>query len=165
MNNSLKSFFAGILIASSLLTTGAFAQGYGGGGGSSNNNNGSIVFVPNGGQNFSWSNFLAPVVRITGQVLGASTTATTTNLTTASTTLITIVTVDRNLRFGASGQEVTDLQHDLIVLHLLALQNPTGFFGPVTLDAVRRFQALHNIPVTGYVGPLTRTVLNSGTQN
>ncbi len=37
----------------------------------------------------------------------------------------------------------------------------TTFFGSLTLDAVRRFQTLYSItPVAGYVGPLTRAVLN-----
>jgi peptidoglycan hydrolase-like protein with peptidoglycan-binding domain len=31
----------------------------------------------------------------------------------------------------------------------------TGYFGPLTLAAVKRLQALNGLPVTGYLGPLT----------
>jgi peptidoglycan hydrolase-like protein with peptidoglycan-binding domain len=34
-----------------------------------------------------------------------------------------------------------------------------GYFGPVTLDAVQAFQRRRGLPVTGYVGPLTRGAL------
>ena len=36
---------------------------------------------------------------------------------------------------------------------------PTGYFGPVTLNAVRLYQAANGISTTGYVGPLTRSAL------
>lgn len=39
--------------------------------------------------------------------------------------------------------------------------NETEYFGALTLAAVKKFQALHGVPQTGYVGPLTRAVLNS----
>jgi len=35
----------------------------------------------------------------------------------------------------------------------------TTYFGAKTLDAVKRFQAKHNLPTTGYVGPLTLAAL------
>jgi murein DD-endopeptidase MepM/ murein hydrolase activator NlpD len=34
-----------------------------------------------------------------------------------------------------------------------------GYFGPVTSDAVQAFQRRRGLPVTGYVGPLTRSAL------
>lgn len=37
----------------------------------------------------------------------------------------------------------------------------TEYFGSLTLAAVKKFQALKNIPTTGYVGPLTRAALNA----
>ena len=37
-----------------------------------------------------------------------------------------------------------------------------GIFGPLTKAAVKRFQAAHGIPQTGYVGPKTRAALNQG---
>jgi len=36
----------------------------------------------------------------------------------------------------------------------------TGYFGPLTQAAVRRYQALQNIITTGYFGPLTRAAIN-----
>ena len=39
--------------------------------------------------------------------------------------------------------------------------NPTGFFGALTFASVRRYQQVHNMPTTGYVGPMTRVALNS----
>jgi peptidoglycan hydrolase-like protein with peptidoglycan-binding domain len=41
----------------------------------------------------------------------------------------------------------------------------TGFFGPLTHAAVISYQTAHNIqPNIGYVGILTRTALNEGSQ-
>ena len=39
----------------------------------------------------------------------------------------------------------------------------TGHFGPRTMRAVQDYQSAHNIPNTGYVGPLTRASINSNT--
>lgn len=39
--------------------------------------------------------------------------------------------------------------------------NETEYFGWLTLVAVKKFQSLHGVPNTGYVGPLTRAVLNT----
>lgn len=36
----------------------------------------------------------------------------------------------------------------------------TGYFGPLTEAAAKRFQAFYGIPQTGYVGPLTRAKIN-----
>lgn len=40
----------------------------------------------------------------------------------------------------------------------------TGYFGPKTEDAVRKFQSAHALPVTGIYGPLTRAALASLTR-
>ena len=37
----------------------------------------------------------------------------------------------------------------------------TTYFGPLTLAAVKKYQAANGIPTTGYVGPLTRAALNA----
>ncbi|HQR78849.1 MAG TPA: peptidoglycan-binding protein, partial [Actinomycetota bacterium] len=37
----------------------------------------------------------------------------------------------------------------------LGITPQTGYFGPVTLEAVHKYQAAHGIPTTGVVGPLT----------
>lgn len=60
-----------------------------------------------------------------------------------------------DLKLGMTSSDVKNLQ---IVLKV----TPTsGYFGPLTLAAVKKFQAENGIPQTGYVGPLTRTALNS----
>jgi peptidoglycan hydrolase-like protein with peptidoglycan-binding domain len=38
---------------------------------------------------------------------------------------------------------------------------PTGIFGECTLEAVKSFQLTKGLPVTGYVGEMTRKILNS----
>ena len=38
---------------------------------------------------------------------------------------------------------------------------PTGSFLGQTYNAVKKFQKAHNIPATGYVGPLTLAAVNS----
>lgn len=58
-----------------------------------------------------------------------------------------------------TSNEVRELQTYLIGENYLN-SNVTGYFGPLTFDAVKRFQAAHNISTTGYVGILTRTVMN-----
>ncbi len=42
----------------------------------------------------------------------------------------------------------------------LGVPFPTGFFGWLTLSAVKDFQRSNGLPVTGFVGPLTRGLLN-----
>lgn len=68
---------------------------------------------------------------------------------------------DRDLFIGTRGNDVKQLQQ------FLKDRGPsiypeglvTGYFGPLTREAVKRFQALHAItPVAGYFGPKTRRV-------
>ena len=66
-----------------------------------------------------------------------------------------------NLRVGMNNAEVRVLQECLKYLGLFNYPTATGFFGGITLKAVKLFQSLHNIPATGFVGPLTRAQLNS----
>ena len=61
---------------------------------------------------------------------------------------------------GVSGEMVTELQNLLTSLGFYT--GPvTGFFGPLTLEAVKKFQTANNIPDTGFVGPLTLAALNA----
>jgi len=60
----------------------------------------------------------------------------------------------QTLRYGMTSPEVKNLQ---IVLGV----SPTGYFGDLTLAALKEFQQANNIRVTGEVGPETREVLNS----
>ena len=69
-----------------------------------------------------------------------------------------------NIRSGEKGTDVTELQKVLIAGGYLKLSAPTGWFGPMTLAAVKAYQTANGItPVSGFVGPLTRAVLNRST--
>jgi len=90
---------------------------------------------------------VAPVITPApvGQVLGVST-----------------FSFNSDLRQGMSGDDVRQLQTQLQTQGLF--NGPiSGYFGPLTLAAVKAHQAANNLPQTGYVGPLTRGVLNSST--
>lgn len=67
-----------------------------------------------------------------------------------------------DLRQGDSGPLVVELQNFLISRGHLTAGNNTGFFGPLTLAAVKAFQSAQNIsPVSGFFGPLTRAAANA----
>ncbi|MCR4275781.1 MAG: ice-binding family protein [Candidatus Parcubacteria bacterium] len=68
----------------------------------------------------------------------------------------------RNLGVGLSGEDVTALQQILIDAGLLKINAPTGNFGQLTKAAVQAFQKSRGVSQTGFVGPLTRGELNSG---
>lgn len=59
------------------------------------------------------------------------------------------------------GLQLDDVKQLQIRLGL-PVQYQTGFFGLITEGAVKQYQTEHNIPHTGYVGPLTRAALNNG---
>ena len=61
---------------------------------------------------------------------------------------------NKNLWFGQTNHDVLELQKRLGVLQ-------TSYFGTLTLAAVKSYQAIHSIPQTGFVGPLTRASLNT----
>ena len=67
---------------------------------------------------------------------------------------------DRDLSYGMSGNDVTQLQGVLIESGCLNNQ-ATGYFGSLTQQAVRCWQTQNNISGTGYVGSMTRTALNN----
>jgi predicted chitinase len=67
-----------------------------------------------------------------------------------------------DLERGASGAAVKQLQSALVKLgHMTAAEMRTGpgVFGPRTESALKEFQAKHNVPSTGYYGPLTRAAM------
>ena len=69
-------------------------------------------------------------------------------------------TLNQNIWMGASGPGVSVLQQFLTDQGLYS--GPiSGRFGPLTKKAVTTFQTSEGItPVTGYVGPVTRVVIN-----
>lgn len=74
--------------------------------------------------------------------------------------LTTLAAIASNLKVGMSGTSVYELQDVLQEQGCLAHQS-TGYFGLLTLNAVKCFQTENNIPSTGYVGVLTRTAINA----
>ena len=68
----------------------------------------------------------------------------------------------RSLTFGLSGADVTTLQGQLIARGYLSA-SATGYFGPATLAAVKKFQCTSGIicagAAYGTVGPATRAAL------
>ena len=74
--------------------------------------------------------------------------------TTTTTTAATTTCFSTDLSQGMTSNDVKLLQEKLGVIN-------TGYFGPLTLAAVKTYQGANGIPTTGYVGPLTRGSLNA----
>ncbi len=64
------------------------------------------------------------------------------------------------LRKGMSGAAVKTLQLNLQKLGFFS-GNATGYFGDITVTAVKKFQKKYNIPVTGVVATLTHNKIDS----
>ena len=69
---------------------------------------------------------------------------------------------NNDLRLGSTHPDVMELQKRLRKEGFFTFPTDTGYFGPVTLAAVKAYQAAHPEIgyVTGFCGPLTRGVLN-----
>ena len=65
----------------------------------------------------------------------------------------------RSLGIGSRGEDVRQLQLRLINAGFLNATS-TGYFGPLTEDALKRFQEQHQIETTGTMGPKTRAELD-----
>jgi Putative peptidoglycan binding domain len=143
--NIMKKTFTTVLatIALSSVAVMAGAQGYGGYGGGETQ-------VTYGGGGF----YVAPTTTV-GQVLGASTTAAMVDGTTMN------FKFNINMARGSKISDVKKLQAVLVSEGFLSAGSQSGFFGPLTFNAVKKYQAKNNVsPVSGFVGPLTRAVLN-----
>jgi peptidoglycan hydrolase-like protein with peptidoglycan-binding domain len=78
----------------------------------------------------------------------------------------------RNLTIGDTGEDVRMLQlalgmiqgKDGTYLFPLMTRTPTGYFGGLTRSAIKGFQELNNLPITGIFDDLTRKTLNSLTK-
>ena len=68
----------------------------------------------------------------------------------------------RDLSYGMQSEEVKCLQQFLANLDsdIYPEKLITGYYGTLTLNAVKRYQAKYNLPQTGYFGPLTRARAN-----
>jgi hypothetical protein len=64
---------------------------------------------------------------------------------------------------GASGEDVRELHVSLLQggYHIPAREVTQSFFGPATRQAVRRYQAQHQLPVTGVVDTRTAAAITS----
>ncbi len=70
----------------------------------------------------------------------------------------TMYTFLRNLWVGSRGKDVFSLQEMLREAgHFKG--EVTGYFGGITMSAVRAFQKKYDLPQTGYFGPLTRDTI------
>ena len=67
-------------------------------------------------------------------------------------------------RDSNTNSEVTKLQEALIQLGYLS-QDPSGYFGTATYNAVKSFQSAKGLLSSGFVGTYTRAVLQSATCN
>lgn len=72
------------------------------------------------------------------------------------------VLMPKPLQFRVSGSEVTALQNFLVKNGFLTSDNITGYFGPVTVAAVKTFQKSQGLEETGGVGPKTRALIDAG---
>jgi peptidoglycan hydrolase-like protein with peptidoglycan-binding domain len=66
---------------------------------------------------------------------------------------------DTNLKYGSKGEQVKELQQFLTDLGFYTA-GLTGNFYSLTLVGVKKFQASHNLPTTGYFGAMSRGVAN-----
>lgn len=71
---------------------------------------------------------------------------------------------DTVLKYGMSGEDVKTLQVTLKELGYFSV-NPTGYFGPITKDAVIRYQQAKGLAVDGIVGRQTFSALNKSLAN
>lgn len=65
-----------------------------------------------------------------------------------------------NLRYGVVRYDIPFLQLRLSEMGYFNFPILTNYFGSVTLGAVRQLQEQYDLPTTGFVGPLTRGLLN-----
>jgi peptidoglycan L-alanyl-D-glutamate endopeptidase CwlK len=90
---------------------------------------------------------------------GSTTTTPTTSSTT--TTPSNQPPAERTLRLKDRGEGVRMIQTRLAALNLLGEKDVDGHFGPRTLAAVKKFQALKGLHADGIIGPRTRIALMS----
>ncbi|WP_304980215.1 peptidoglycan-binding protein [Alkalihalobacillus sp. AL-G] len=62
---------------------------------------------------------------------------------------------DRTLQKGTTGEDVAELQEYLMTKGIYPYHTATGYFGPITEQAVIDFQQSRNLKVDGLAGPQT----------
>ena len=67
---------------------------------------------------------------------------------------------DWTMRFGNTGQKVTELQEKLVYLGWLDAANVTGHYGVNTQNAITSYQTAHNLKVLGIANIETQTLIN-----
>lgn len=102
---------------------------------------------------------LAALTSASSVSLATSTGATTTPVEVAIDEVVRIE-LTRNLVVGSRGDDVKWVQGMLSDLGFF-IGDITGYFGPLTRDAVRAFQADRGLPRVGEVGPRTRAEMNA----
>ena len=65
-----------------------------------------------------------------------------------------------SLKKGDTSDAVKELQERLRAEGYFTYATSTGFFGPITLKAVKAYQKANKLPQTGLVGSMTRAILN-----
>ena len=72
-----------------------------------------------------------------------------------------VLSITENPTLGAEGEDVTVIQELLASDPTLYPEGKvTGYYGPLTSEAIKRFQARQNLPPTGVVDDVTETILN-----
>jgi len=134
----MKKILSSVVMLSVIVLFGAQTAsadfGYGGGGSSSSS----------GGQvSPAVMQSLGLVTTPSGKVLGASS-----------------FRFEISLKKGDSSDAVKELQERLRAEGYFTYATSTGFFGPITMKAVKAYQKANKLPQTGLVGSMTRAVLN-----
>lgn len=122
---------------------------------------------------YDWmSNVELPVsirINVSNVIAPIPVTSTTTTTPTVPTISITVSKYyfARNLALGSTGDDVMELQkflndngYTVTLSGAGSKGNETKLFGPATKRAVTKYQADHNLPATGFFGPLTRALFN-----
>ena len=76
---------------------------------------------------------------------------------------VTVYEFVNTLKTNSTGTEVKELQQALKDLGYFKYPTITGFYGPVTAQAVKDFQTDNNLPITGKLDNVTITALNTAT--
>jgi peptidoglycan hydrolase-like protein with peptidoglycan-binding domain len=74
------------------------------------------------------------------------------------------IRLDNDLRYRYGQRDQVFQLQNFLRFNGYLTANATGYFGPQTLAAVKKFQVKSGIPATGFVGSLTRGKINALTQ-